>query len=331
MIRVYFDSGTSNTRVYLVQDNRILDRASRSIGSRDSALAGNRAVLVSALKELYDALLDKNKLQDSSIDEIWMSGMISCPSGMVEIEHIPTPVDCAALSGKVAEYAETDYFKRKIKIVPGLKTIPSGIRATLDTVAGVNNVRGEEIEVVGLLRQYPELQTGRVVAVLPGSHTQVLFLTDGVIDDILSNVTGELYSAVCRESIIGASVEGEENTPIDPGLVLQGAQNVERYGFNRALYIVRSMELFSDSTLTQRRSYLEGVLNAGVMHGISAITKDAVARIVVAGSRKQFDIFSAMNPMYPQFTISLAEASATEPFSVSGMISLAENFCSEDQ
>ena len=325
MIRVYFDSGTSNTRIYLVRDTRILDRASRAIGSRDSALAGNRAVLVSALKELYDTLLDKNKLQDSDIDEIWMSGMISCPSGIVEIEHVPTPVDCAALSKKVAEYAETNYFKRNIKIVPGLKTISSGVRATLDTVAGVNNVRGEEIEVFGMLRQYPALQTGRVIVVLPGSHTQVLFLTDGVIDDILSNVTGELYSAVCKQSIIGASVEGEENTPIDPDQVLRGVRNVEQYGFNRALYIVRSMELFSDSNLSQRRSYLEGVLNAGVMHGISATTKDVSARIVVAGGRKQYDIISAMNPIYPQYTISFAEASPAEPFSVSGMVSLAEN------
>ncbi len=325
MIRVYFDSGTSNTRIYLVRDNRILGRASRAIGSRDSALAGNRAVLVSALKELYDTLLDKNKLQDSDIDEIWMSGMISCPSGMVDIEHVPTPVDCAALSKKVAEYAETNYFKRNIKIVPGLKTISSGVRATLDTVAGVNNVRGEEIEVFGMLRQYPALQTGRVIVVLPGSHTQVLFLTDGVIDDILSNVTGELYSAVCKQSIIGASVEGEENTPIDPDQVLRGVRNVEQYGFNRALYIVRSMELFSDSNLSQRRSYLEGVLNAGVMHGISAITKNVSARIVVAGGRKQYDIISAMNPIYPQYTISFAEASPAEPFSVSGMVSLAEN------
>ncbi len=331
MIRVYFDSGTSNTRIYLMQDNRTLDHASRAVGSRDSALAGNRAVLIGALKELYDVLLEKNKLKDSDIDEIWMSGMISCPSGMVEIEHVPTPVDCAALSKKVVEHPEMDYFRRKIKIVPGLKTIPSGVRATLDTVAGVNNVRGEEIEVFGVLRQYPELQKGRVIVVLPGSHTQVLFLTDGVIDDILSNVTGELYSAVCKQSIIGASVEGEGNTPLDPEQVLQGVRNVEQYGFNRALYIVRSMELFSDSTLAQRRSYLEGVLNAGVMHGISTITKGTPAHIAVAGNRRQYDIITALNPAYPQFTISLAETSPAEPFSVAGMISLAENFCSGDK
>lgn len=324
MIRAYFDSGTSNTRIYILRDNCLTDSASRAIGSRDSALSGDRRILVRALKEMYDGILNRNGLTDSDIGEIWASGMISCPSGMVEIEHVPVPADCALLARETVEYEEKQYFHRKIKVIPGLKTIGRGIKAPLDRVSEVNNVRGEEVEVFGVLRQYPELRRGHAVVVLPGSHTQVLFLENGVIYNILSNVTGELYSAVCKQSIIGASVEGQEKTSIDSAQVLKGIRNVEKYGFNRALYIVRAMELFADSTLTQRRSYLEGVLNAGVMRGISAITKEMPVSVIVAGSKEQYEVFSAIGEDYPQDTILFIEKKEQEPFSVAGMMSLAE-------
>lgn len=323
MLIAYFDSGTSNSRLYLLQGAKLVAKSSRAVGSRDSALAKDKNVLVGALYAMYTQLLQEKQLTDRDVAQIWMSGMITCPNGLYEVEHLATPVDSKTLKAAVVRYNDSAYFKREICLVPGLKTIARGKRATVTETAEVNNVRGEEIEAVGLLAQYPALKIGRSVIVMPGSHTQVLTVKDGVIDNIISNVTGELYAAILKNSIIGASVQGGESARLEPEMVVFGAKNVSKYGFNRALYIVRSMDLFSDSTVKQRYSALEGVLNVGIMTALKNLLGDEPTALTVAGSQEQYEIFKALSVLYPNFTVSRA-AAETMPFSVSGVLELLQ-------
>jgi 2-keto-3-deoxy-galactonokinase len=323
MLIAYFDSGTSNSRLYLLQGAKLVAQSSRAVGSRDSALAKDKNVLVGALYAMYTQLLQEKQLTDRDVAQIWMSGMITCPNGLYEVEHLATPVDSKTLKAAVVRYNDSAYFKREICLVPGLKTIARGKKATVTETAEVNNVRGEEIEAVGLLAQYPALKTGRSVIVMPGSHTQVLTVKNGVIDNIISNVTGELYAAILKNSIIGASVQGGESAGLDPEMVVFGAKNVSKYGFNRALYIVRSMDLFSDSTVKQRYSALEGVLNVGIMTALKNLLGDEPTALTVAGSQEQYEIFKALSVLYPNFTVSRA-AAETMPFSVSGVLELLQ-------
>ena len=46
MYIVYYDSGTTNTRAYLIKDGRIAGRLERQVGARNSALMQDNAVLV---------------------------------------------------------------------------------------------------------------------------------------------------------------------------------------------------------------------------------------------------------------------------------------------
>lgn len=324
MYIVYFDSGTTNTRIYLLKDWRILDRKSAQIGSRDSALRNDRSVLIRELKRLYDELLCRNRLTQEDVAFVYMSGMISCPSGMVEIEHLSTPVSRQALRQSIVAYYEPDFFGRTVHIVPGIKTIPQGENATLDSVEQVNNMRGEEVEIFGILHRCPALAQGSSIVLLPGSHTQAVFLTDGVIVDMSSNVTGELYNAIVCETILSSSLTGHWEGELDPALVRKGYENLHTYGFNRALYIVRSMLLFTDATLAQRRSYMEGVLNGGVMDAIVHTTGTSPAKIAVAGPHSQYQIYQALGRMFPQFSFLEVPLRKELPFSVEGMCSLAQ-------
>ena len=62
---LYFDSGTSNTRAYLLdREFRICDSAKRAVGSKDSAIAGTNRVLIEGMKALYDQVLAANSLTD---------------------------------------------------------------------------------------------------------------------------------------------------------------------------------------------------------------------------------------------------------------------------
>lgn len=324
MYTVYFDSGTTNTRVYLLDGLRIADQKSVQIGSRDSALHNDRSVLIRELKRLYDEILAHNGLTEQQAGEIYMSGMVSCPSGLVEIEHLSTPVDCATLKKAIVPYFERDFFGRTVQIIPGIKTLAQGAQATLDTVEFVNNMRGEETEIFGILHRCPRLARGNAIIILPGSHTQVAFLRDGSIVDISSNITGELYNAIVCETILSSSLAGNTTSEIDPELVCKGYTNLHTYGFNRALYIVRSMMLFTQATLEQRRSYMEGVLNGGVIDAIVHHIGHDEANIAVAGPHSQFEVYRALGKLFPQFSFLEVPLRKDLPFSVEGLFHLLE-------
>lgn len=322
MYIVYFDSGTTNTRVYLLNGRQIVARKSAQIGSRDSAIQNDRTILIRELKNLYDELLENNGLGEEAVEDIYMSGMISCPSGIVEIEHLSTPVDRHSLRSSIVSYDEARFFGRRVKIIPGIKTLAQGVQATLDTVEHVNNMRGEETEIFGILHRYPQLTRGYAIVVLPGSHTQAAFLKDGVIVDMSSNITGELYNAIVCETILSSSLTGTCTEPIDPQLVRKGYENLHTYGFNRALYIVRSMMLFTNATLGQRRSYMEGVLNGGVMDAILNVTGSSPAQIAVSGPHTQFEVYRALGAIFPQFSFLEIPYTPELPYSVEGLLSL---------
>lgn len=319
----YFDSGTTNTRASLLKDGTILNHREIPIGSRNSALNQDRTILISALKQLYDQILFESGFTDSYIDNIYMSGMISSPSGFVEIEHLSTPVDYKKLKKNIATYYEAKFFKRNVHIIPGIKTLPQGVMASIDTIVNANNMRGEETELFGILHRCPNLAIGKSIILLPGSHTQVAFLFNGTIENISSTITGELYHALTGHTILGSSINGEKNTELIPHMISMGYNIVHKYGFNRALYIVRSMDLFTDSTPAERHSYLEGVINGGVMDAIISVTQNQPTTIAVAGPHMQYEIFSAFaDKLFPQFKIIEVPVIPSFPFSVEGFLSL---------
>ena len=118
---------------------------------------------------------------------------------------------------------------------------------------------------------------------------------------------------------------------IDTEMVRLGYRNLQKYGFNRAIYIDRSLLLFTDSTAEQRHSYLEGVLNGGVLQAVSAAfgwksdknpkaqyeTEDktrALKKIgepidmYICGSENQFRIYKAIaQEFFPEYSVKRME------------------------
>lgn len=327
MYHIYYDSGTTNTRAYLLKDELVIKRTAAQIGSRDSALQGNNAVLICKLKEMYDELLREKDLKDSDIRTITMSGMISCPHGLVEIPHIPVPVTLEQLKNHVVTHYEPKFFKREIRVIPGIKTAPSDSAVTFSNISEINNMRGEETEIFGISGSVTELPDNCVI-LLPGSHTQAAFIRDGAISDILSTVTGELYLAIKQETILSSSLpDTADETSINPELVCHGYRDLKTFGFNRALYVVRTMDLFLDSTSEERLSYLEGVLNGGVLDAVMYVLEKKqlpAAALAVYGSKLQHRIFqSLLKEFYPNIHF-LAIDEGAVPFSVEGYLRISK-------
>ena len=121
---LYFDSGTSNTRAYLLdREFRICDSAKRAVGSKDSAIAGTNRVLIEGMKALYDQVLAANSLTDGDVEAIYASGMVTSPYGLKEVPHLVLPMTVRDFADSLYPFHEDTCFHRDIFLVPGLKTL----------------------------------------------------------------------------------------------------------------------------------------------------------------------------------------------------------------
>ena len=55
---------------------------------------------------------------------------------------------------------------------------------------------------------------------------------------------------------------------LDAGMVEKALDNLERFGFNRALYLCHAMRIMEEGSASQRFSYAEGVINGGVRQAL---------------------------------------------------------------
>lgn len=259
---LYYDSGTSNTRAYLLdRDFQVRYTAKKAVGSKDSAIAGSNRVLIEGLKELYDSALSANGLEDGDISSIYASGMITCAYGLKEVPHLVLPLTVEGFAGSLVPVLEDTLFHREIVLVPGLRTVH-------DDITFVNNMRGEEIEILGALDELQAAGAPKDLAmILPGSHTHVTYLRGEQITDIISNFTGELFHAIRKDTILSPVLQWD-GSPLDREMVLKGYANLQKFGFNRALYICRAMDAFGNGTPAQRFSYGEGVILGGVRQSL---------------------------------------------------------------
>ena len=263
MVYVYMDSGTSNTRAYLLRDGALLAEAKAPVGTKDSAIAGDNAVLVSGMKKLYDGLLEAQGLTDDDVGEIWMSGMVTNGFGVHEAPHMSLPVDARALAEQACVYKEENFFGRELHLVRGAKTTAPDAAIDFSNLPGVGNVRGEEIEIIGLMGSGGAPQTGAFAVVAPGSHTHVCYVRNGKFCDILSCFTGELNFAIGKDTILsGELFHGD--VAMEEENVLRGYGYLKEYGMVRALYILHASKVFEVCPDAVRSQMLAGVISGGV-------------------------------------------------------------------
>ena len=290
---VYFDSGTTNSRAYLLHNNELLCAHYKAVGTVDNVLHGDKTRLEQGLKELYDELLAKANVKDSQVGGVYMSGMVTSLNGICEVPYLPTPLNAQDYRRGWFSFTPK-LFGREVWLMTGVVALPSD-EITVENVEFVNNIRGEESEIFGIMAENPDLFEGRKCAVImPGSHNHIIYVEGGRITDITSCLGGELYASVSQHTILKASVS-EKPDVIDPEYVARGWFMVEKYGFNRALYIARAMTLFTKAGRIAIDSYMEGVVNAGIIKALCANRAyKTLNSVIVAGSPLYHEIFSAL-------------------------------------
>ncbi len=265
-VYISVDSGTTNTRIALIKDKKILKTVKYAVGA--SKGIGDRSLLRKALKEGISGLLNDFGLTEKDVTKIIASGMITCEFGLCNLPHIDLPAGLKELSTSL----HTELFE-DICSVPF--TFVRGVKCADGTLYNTDMVRGEETELMGLFK-------GEGTYLLAGSHTKLMSADKkGNITGIKTLLTGELIAAVSGNTILKDAVDLSVSE-LDEECLLSGYNYAAEYGMVEALFKVRILKNIYGKTPSEVYSFFMGVM---LSNDVEAVLRENGKRIFISGTK----------------------------------------------
>ena len=102
------DSGTTNSRVWLIRNRQVLAKKQVAVGVRNTAIDGNNHALMRGVQQ---AILElSNGIESENLPQIAIAaGMITSNLGLHEVKHVQAPVGIEALANGI----ETRRFEKR--------------------------------------------------------------------------------------------------------------------------------------------------------------------------------------------------------------------------
>jgi len=261
------DCGTTNSRVYLLDENcQIIKKGSKEIGVRDTAFHGSNEGLKLGLKRLIEETILSSGLKIQDIKFAITFGMITSEIGLIEIPHQWVPVGINDLASNIQIVQDKCRFPLDIPLIfiPGVKNRFKE-DATHKDIRKIDFMRGEETQVAGLLYTYPKLKLPLTMIIL-SSHTKYVYINSRKqIAGSLTNLSGQVYNAIKKETSIGKSLM-PNNDSVPPDYfdlkVIESAYNaIEHAGFLRTLLMPRFMEVLLKNNWYERDLFLNAAIS----------------------------------------------------------------------
>jgi 2-dehydro-3-deoxygalactonokinase len=198
---------------------------------------------------------------------ILMSGMIGSRQGWIEAPYVFCPADIAALADH-------------LKPVPGINAqIVPGV-ALREASGRCDVMRGEETQILGA-----RFGGGRQLIVLPGTHCKWVLVEDGRILDFVTFMTGEMYAALRRHTILARLMPETDaitdveatNRSFAAGLSasLEGEARLMQ-----SLFSIRARGLFDELAPELAPAHLSGLLiGAEISEGLALCRRWGLAEI----------------------------------------------------
>lgn len=243
------DMGTTNTRLFLFDGDRMVDKAKGSFGA-GSTLSEGHAFLEVSVRGLIETLLKRNKLSARDIPFIVASGMAGSELGIAEVPHLAAPATLADLVDGIKTVKVEAITEIPFRIVPGVRK--NNAEGEIEDM-----MRGEETETFGICALMG--LDKNVVLVLPGSHNKVLTLDEnGAICDFATAMSGELMSAVSGHTILKGAVSYEYT--LDEEALREGAAFAKEMGLGAALFRVRVLSKRPGADADKISSFFSGAI-----------------------------------------------------------------------
>ena len=265
---IYIDTGTTNTRGWLMRGDVILARGCRPVGVRDTARDRSPAKLHAALKELISELQSGTDPLETSVPScVAAAGMISSPLGLAEVSHVQAPVSAAEIAAAARVFSFPEITELPIILVSGIRSgAPDPSRDSLDTL---DVMRGEETLCFGLLQRRLLRPPGVVLTL--GSHWKAIQIdTDGRVVSSITSLSGELVHAAQMQTILASSVGNAWPNQLAPDWLEAGMKEQRGSGLSRALFCVRLLELNGEGAREDRLAYLLGAFIAADLDALVA-------------------------------------------------------------
>lgn len=230
MKKIFCDWGTSNLRAYLLEDGHVINEFSSELG------------LIKAREFGFENTLEliRSELVCSADIEMILCGMIGSKQGWFEAPYVSTPVSAEAMAGNAIKPIS------HIKIFGGV--------SHLDESANYDVMRGEEVQVFGVLEQSPDVE----LICLPGSHSKWVQVNDGEITSFKSWMTGELFKSLSEQTIFKSQIQSKE---FDRESFIQGVEFArEHQELGSSLFKLRTEFLFDRIHKDHFYSYLSGFM-----------------------------------------------------------------------
>lgn len=246
---VTIDTGTTNTRVSLFDNDERVDLIKAGVGVRDTGIDGHNRKLVEAIAECINTLKHRNHIDNAQISCVLASGMITSNLGLCEVPHCTAPAGIEEFAQGIRSTAIEGIDIGEIHFVPGLKNNQAN-------VDGIDMMRGEEVEALAIAEACGI--DGDAIIALPGSHSKFVSFSKGKITGCCTTLAGELISAVTHSTILASSLDKRFCEELVPDALFQGFDSAKQYGLGKSLFSIRIREQFGKQHHNALTSFLIG-------------------------------------------------------------------------
>lgn len=232
---IAIDWGTSSFRAYLLNDS----------GEIFSSIHSDCGILHLKKEQFAHILADQIEQLEGNKENapIIISGMITSKSGWIETPYVECPASCSQLADHLVLHKDDKL--GPLWFVPGLNQF----------TPQPDVIRGEETQMAGLDR------TGAHIAILPGTHSKWVRLQDDTVEFFSTYMTGDLYNALLKETILKAAAESIwSQRRFTEGL--EGARKylTQQKSILSTLFQTRSQEILGLVPANEGKGFLSGLL-----------------------------------------------------------------------
>jgi 2-dehydro-3-deoxygalactonokinase len=252
---ILVDTGTTNTRLWLVQNGTTLAKASAQCGAGDSARTGSNELLKKTLRDLIQQV----RADQPTPKCVMAAGMITSALGLLEVPHVQAPAGLDLIRDATRAYEFPDVTDLPFVLVPGVRTGEK--HCALATAGETDVMRGEETLCLGLLAT--DIAKPPTTLLNLGSHWKVISIdASGRIERSRTSLSGEMMHVIQTGTILAGSLPVKGFDEIDPAAVRIGIERAMTDGLPRALFSIRLAQLGGNSSESQRYSFFLGAFIA---------------------------------------------------------------------
>ncbi|MCA6121683.1 2-dehydro-3-deoxygalactonokinase [Bradyrhizobium sp. WSM 1704] len=261
---VAVDWGTSSFRLW------VMDAAGDVLGERRSdqgMTAAAKAGFAPVLQSHLDALGVAAEVP------VVICGMAGARQGWVEAGYLDTPAHLSDVLGRAVVVGGQN---RDIRILPGI--------AQRDAAAP-DVMRGEETQLLGALGLDA---AGDALVCMPGTHSKWVHVAGGTVERFATFMTGELFGAVARDTILSHAVAGAEEA-VDQDAFRSAVADAFAAPARTAnlLFRVRARQLLFGGSAAAARETISGTLIGAELAASLAGCAPGAVTLIASGRLQQ--------------------------------------------